>query len=180
LPELVERTRDTLAGIFADEVSDDEALAKSIEKVVEVSDDVITPASQADTAEVPRPVELEFTPIHDEEEGKAAKLSAIREPYLEAKRQYRDIQHTLTEEERREFRSKLAVLASSVREAEDRHYNAFFSDEIAPVPAPPQPPVPVASLASASTRSQVGGKVSGSVWRRVAAGVASSLKLNDE
>lgn len=186
LPEIVEHTRDVLAGVFADEVSDDEAFAKSIEKVVEVSDEVIDPTPSSETAEVERPdFEVVSEPQHVSS-GPAAKLSAIREPYLEAKRQYRDIQHTLTEEERREFRSKLAILASTVHEAEDRHYNAFFTDEISPVPAPTPQPSPMASLASASTpsptlaRSRMGGKVSGPVWRRVVSGLASSLKLNDE
>lgn len=185
LPDIVEHTRDTLAGVFADEISDDELFAKSIEKVVEISDDAISPAPSSETAEVERP-DLEFTPIPEHEEKQGVRLSAVREPYLEAKRQYRDIQHTLTEDERREFRSKLAVLASSVREAEDRHYNAFFTDEIAPVPTPAPQPSPMVSLASAPmptptlARSSMGGKVSGPVWRRVVSGLASSLKLNDE
>jgi hypothetical protein len=188
VPVIVQKQLSHLSDGFSEEIDADAEIQRILEDFPEfqeknlienVSEDTLPPKPLNTTIEVPRPrIEVQ--------DGGVVKLSAVREPYLEAKRQYRDIQHTLTEGERREFRSKLAVLASAVREAEDRHYNAFFADEISPVPAPTPAPSPMASFASAPmatptlARSPMGGKVSGPVWRRVVSGLASSLKLNDE
>jgi hypothetical protein len=66
-------------------------------------------------------------------------LTGLRATHRQVKAQYASVQHTLTEEQRRTMRMRIAQLSALVRRAEDDAWAAIFHQ---PPPPPEPPPAP--------------------------------------
>jgi hypothetical protein len=80
--------------------------------------------------------------ITEEKTKKPGPLAAARAVRRHVSARYAAVQHTLTEEQRRAMRTRIARLSSFVRQAEDDAWSAAYQQRPPPPPEPPPAPIP--------------------------------------